>query len=40
LDFSVSKWFQIPPGVSLLRYSPDSITAGAFARVSFRSSWI
>ena len=40
LDFATSKWFEIPPGESLLRYRPDSITAGAFARVSFRSSWI
>jgi hypothetical protein len=40
LDFATSKWFEIPPGVSLLRYRPDTLTAGAFARVSFRSSWI
>jgi hypothetical protein len=40
LDFAVSTWFELPPGVSLLRYSPDSSSAGSFARVSFRSSWI
>jgi hypothetical protein len=40
LDFAVSNWFSLPPGPSLLRYSPDTSSAGAFARVSFRSSWI
>jgi hypothetical protein len=40
LDFATSQWFDLPPGESLLRYRPDSITAGAFARVGFRSSWI
>jgi hypothetical protein len=40
LDFATSQWFDLPPGASLLRYRPDTITAGAFARVSFRSSWI
>jgi hypothetical protein len=40
LDFATSQWFDLPPGTSLLRYRPDTITAGAFARVSFRSSWI
>jgi hypothetical protein len=40
LDFAVSSWFELGPGVSLLRYNPDSSSVGAFARVSFRSSWI
>lgn len=40
LDFTVSRWVSLPPGESLIRYRPDSATAGAFARVSFRSSWI
>ena len=40
LDFATSQWFDLPPGESLLRYRPDTITAGAFARVGFRSSWI
>ena len=40
LDFATSEWFDIAPGDSLLRYRPDTLTAGAFARVSFRSSWI
>lgn len=40
LDFATSEWFDLPPGASLLRYRPDTLTAGAFARVSFRSSWI
>jgi len=40
LDFATSEWFDLPPGVSLLRYRPDTLTAGSFARVSFRSSWI
>ena len=40
LDFATSSWFGLGPGVSVLRYAPDSSSAGAFARVSFRSSWI
>lgn len=40
LDFAVSEWVTLPPGMSLIRFLPDSFGAGAFARVSFRSSWI
>jgi hypothetical protein len=40
LDFTVSSWFTLPPGQSLIRYRPDTSSSGAFARISFRSSWI
>lgn len=39
LDFAVSNWIGFYPGANLVRYTADTITGRAFARVSYRSSW-
>jgi hypothetical protein len=41
LDFSVSNfgWWQIQPGLNIVRYQPASADAGSQAQLSFRASW-
>jgi hypothetical protein len=39
LDFADSEWIGFYPGDNLVRYTADTITGRAFARVSYRSSW-
>lgn len=41
LDWTVSSWWQIPPGPSSIRYHPVSgVDAGAGAVASYRPSWL
>jgi len=39
LNFSTSAWWQIQPGLNIIRYYPFSAGAGALAQISFRAAW-
>lgn len=40
MDYAASTWWQLQPGLNVLRYYPDTFDAGAVAEVRYRPAWL
>ena len=40
VDFSVSTWWQVQPGLQDIRFAPTSPTAGSQAEITYRPRWL
>jgi hypothetical protein len=40
VDFEVSRWWQLQPGLQQIRYAPTEPTAGSQAELTFRPRWL